>query len=73
MLSWKSATLPNETLPGSTEAKNDDRPHLEGLPYLSGRSATIRSDHHPATRSLMDKLGSLGFRICKAGGTSDAN
>ena len=54
--------------------KMTDRPHLEGA------SVSFRQISHyppltitPATRSLMDKLGSLGLEYVKAGGTSDAN
>lgn len=54
--------------------KMTDRPHLEGA------SVSFRQISHyppltitPATRSLMDKLESLGLGYVKAGGTSDAN
>ena len=54
--------------------KMTDRPHLEGA------SVSFRQISHyppltitPATRSLMDKLESLGLEYVKAGGTSDAN
>ena len=49
-------------------------------PHLDGTSVSFRQISHyppltinPATRSLMDKLESLGLEYVKAGGTSDAN